>query len=226
MALQYLIGDACVAGSLDLSQPGAGGARDFTRPRRHIIDGQRRTVGDDRFQADHVVMQGRAERRFEGIGVTGGADAAARGDALGHRFHAHDFTRRRIGNHAQFLDRAQLFRAVTRINQQHFKTGGAHETLVDLARAQFQAARNIILGRGEFRQIQNRCAPAADRERHRLVPMAGAGRRRRERLAERILELSEGEIIGHDAVAMVIDERNIRANFATHNDCPILSSDL
>ena len=91
MTFQHLIGDACGARLLYFGEPVAGGARDFALARPRIIDGQGRAVGDNGFQARYIIVQGIAERRLEGGGVAGGADAARRRDALGHRFHAHHF---------------------------------------------------------------------------------------------------------------------------------------
>src|SRR6185312_12471378 len=89
---------------------------------------------------------------------------------------------------------------------------GLHEPLVDLGRAERGAALDVGVGVGERLEVEQRRAVGADGEPERRIEMAGAGGGVDEALGDHLLELAPRHVARHQAVAVVVDERNFDVN--------------
>ena len=138
---------------------------------------------------------------------TGGSIAAA--GALGHRLDAHDLARRHAREAGDSFRGQDIVGAEARVDQQQAVVAGLHEAPVDFGGAERGAALDIGIGVGERLEIEQRRAVGADRQAERRIEMAGAGGRIDEALGDHLLELAPRQIARHQAVAVVVDERQV-----------------
>jgi hypothetical protein len=206
VAQQHRLVHAAAAG-LDLRQPAARGGDDLGAVGRAVIEGEAAAVGDDGLEADGV-LGGLGEGVGEGLRIVAGGDAAA-ADALGHGLDAHDLARRHAGEAGDTLRRQDVVGAEAGVDQQQAVVAGLHEALVDLGGAERGAALDVLVGIGEGLEVEQRRAMGADGEAEGGIEMAGAGGSVDETLGDQLLELRAREVARHQAVAVVVDEREV-----------------
>jgi hypothetical protein len=190
-----------------LAEPVAGGADDLRLGRRTLVDLERGAVGNDGLEADGI-LGARFQRRCEDIGKLSRRHAVL-GHLLRHGFDANHVMGRLARDFAHLLPGMDGVGAMAGIDQQAVQSGCCEETPVDLRRTQLQPARDIGFAAAERLQIQQRRAEAPDDQAERFLEFAGSGRRRQIAFAEHRLERFVIELRRRDAMAMMVDQRQI-----------------
>ena len=151
--LDHRVGQAHRASLLDLGEPAPGRGLDLGGRRASVVDAERRAIGQDRLEADDVlIVDSVAHGCLEGLSVIRRRDAALR-DALCDRLHTHDFPRRRTGDCADVGYAAKLLRPVAAIDDVGADPGSGEEAPVYLSRTERTATLGVLRRRAERGQV-------------------------------------------------------------------------
>ncbi len=202
---QDRIGDARRRAAIDGPQPVPGRLADLGHCRPGGVEVQAVAIGGDGLQADRVLDR-RCQRLGEPRREVPGPRVLAR-HPVGDRLEPDHLARRRPAGLGHLLWGQHLAGLVAGIEQPRVHARGPQKPPADLAGSEVGAALQVPAGgHGRF-QVQQRRAPAADRESQRAVEHRRSRRGRPRRLGEQGLDPGAVERGGDHAMAVVIDER-------------------